>query len=171
MTGRGSGLRGPWSVVQLAVLAIAGLFCLSRAEAGQTTANAFEIAVEARLAFDGEIVEVDERLICEGDGRFNARTAFNISRYRLVHELSTGGMLVVTMPPVVCLRMMRADFLGDVEDDVPEGWHPVIEWFNDRDIRQATKGVIYLSEHGMEEGRLSILEPFSLDVGTRYVSP
>jgi hypothetical protein len=48
----------------------------------------------------------------------------------------------------------------------PEGWTPVLQWYDRRDPRQAETGIIYLSETALEaeNGRLRITEPFRITI-------
>jgi hypothetical protein len=91
---------------------------------------------------------------------------FKMDRRQIARETQDGGTIVIRVSRSFCY--VYGDTWGDVFDEFtpPEGWTPVVEWYNHRDPRQAETGIIYLSETALyaENGRLRIIEPFQIAI-------
>jgi hypothetical protein len=135
------------------------------------------IRVTAKLTFDGKPVEFDELIDCKttyrGTPTSSPHMTFTLDRRQIATETPDGGAIVIRVSRSFCF--VYGDTWGDVFDEFtpPEGWTPVIEWYDRRDPRQAETGIIYLSETALEagKGRLRIIEPFRIAIPEYPASP
>lgn len=139
------------------------------------------INVTATLSFDGEIIEVDHLVDCQGglvsrspDGQ--GFFQFEPDRYAIIDETAAGGMIMVPVRRGWCF-LYESQWNQGIEDVVfigeelrlPDGWVPVIEWRSERDpVKwvESGEGIGYVSMTAIENpnGRLRILEDFEITV-------
>ncbi|MEM9792028.1 MAG: hypothetical protein AAF848_03735 [Pseudomonadota bacterium] len=142
------------------------------------------IRITAKLSFDGVPVVIDDLIDCTmpptvPEGASNIR--FGMSRERIATEISGGGMIYFQASRKLCFAF--GDVWGksvapvytdpDYVFDVPKGWTPRLDWYNHRDPREATDGLIYVSETAIwaENGRLRVVEPFKVEIPDYPASP
>jgi hypothetical protein len=128
------------------------------------------IRVTANLAFDGKPVEIDELIDCKatyrGKPTKTPHIAFSIDRIDIAAETPDGGMIKFGASRSFCNVFGSTWGNALTEFTPPDGWTPVLEWYDRRDPRQAETGIIYLSETALnaENSRLRVIEPFSIAV-------
>lgn len=128
------------------------------------------IRYTAKLTFDGELVEFDELVHCRSEyrGRLFAGVSLKIDpvRRHVVRSVPGGGIIGFKPNREHCFQLGDAWGYGGTHTEPPEGWTPVVEWFDHRDIRKAERGIVYMSERALtaKNGRLRIVEPFRLTI-------
>ncbi|MEM9477936.1 MAG: hypothetical protein AAGA71_21860 [Pseudomonadota bacterium] len=142
------------------------------------------IRITAKLSFDGVPVVIDDLIDCTmppgvPEGASNIR--FKMSRHSIPTEISGGGMIYFQASRKLCFAFgdvwghSVAAVYTDPEYvfDVPNGWTPRLDWYNHRNPREATRGLIYVSETALwaENGRLRIIQPFKVEIPKHPSSP
>ena len=128
------------------------------------------IRVTAKLIFDGKPVEFDELIDCKatyrGKPTKTPHMAFSIDRIDIAAETPDGGMIKFGASRSFCNVFGSTWGNALTEFTPPDGWTPVLEWYDRRDPRPAETGILYLSETALEaeDGRLRIIEPFQIAI-------
>lgn len=137
----------------------------------KTSSTAHIVQVTAKLTFDRIPVEIDQLVSC-GIRRTGTPTAgpFTIlipnRDGHFPTEIPGGGMIVMRLNDQICALQGDKWGSGFPNREAPEGWTPLLTWYDHRDLMQATEGIIYVSETALEapNGRLKIIEPFRANV-------
>ncbi len=129
------------------------------------------IRITALLEFDGKPVVVDELITCLAEGAGGSTSgrqflSFQPNRILVAVDTPDGGMIVFQTTRSFCYTYGKT--WGDREEEltVPVGWTPVLRWYNQRDPREMTEGLWYVSETALnaENSRLKIIENFAITI-------
>lgn len=128
------------------------------------------VRITAALEFDGELIEIDSLFDCrtkyEGPASRAVQLGFDLTPSPVAYETRNGGMILLRIPPTIC-GQDSATWAGyEKTPKFPEAWLPVIQWFDNRDLDQITKGESYWSEAALKNpnGRIKVIESFRLSI-------
>lgn len=129
------------------------------------------IRITALLEFDGKPVVVNELVTCLAEGAGGSTSgrqflSFDIGRLRVAVETPDGGMISFSTRRSFCYAYGVTWGGNETEFTVPEGWTPVLTWYDKRDPREMSEGIQYISETALtaENGRLRIIEDFAITI-------
>ncbi len=129
------------------------------------------IRITAKLEFDGKPVVIDELVTCLAEGAGGSTSgrqflSFRPNRILVAVDTPDGGM--ISFPVLRSLCHVSAKTWGDYDEEltVPQGWTPVLTWYDDRNPREWNEGIQYVSETALtaKNGRIRIIEDFEVTI-------
>ncbi len=129
------------------------------------------IRITALLEFDGKPVVIDELVTCLAEGAGGSTSgrqflSFRPNRILVAVDTPDGGMIRFSVFRSLCYAYGKTWGETETERTIPDGWTPVLTWFDDRNPQEWVEGIIYISETALnaENGRLRIIEDFALTI-------